>query len=89
MTPLDTIAEGERLTQDYYANPTCAVRQCAAQDWLVMHAPALLAVVRAAAELCAHPNTERRTQYERAFADDDALGALSAALQRLKENPDA
>lgn len=47
-TPAAMIAEGVRLTQDYYANPTCNVRRFDAEHWLVMHGHALLAIASAA-----------------------------------------
>lgn len=47
-TPAAVIAEGQRLTQDYYANPTCNVRRFDAEHWLVMHGHALLAIAEAA-----------------------------------------
>ena len=93
MSPLDTIAEGERLLAAYEASiGTDGVMGCmmCLDRWMGFHAPALLAVARAAANLCAHENTKRRPEYECAFADDDALGVLASALDRLTpENPDA
>ena len=53
--------------------------------WARNNADALLAGMRALVEMCAHENTERRPDYERAFVDDDALGKAQEAVARFTE----
>ena len=86
---LTKLAEGERLTQDYYANPTCNVRRRDAENWLVMHGHLLLAVARATAERLPYGHNDTCSAVLDIEPPHNVCScghdALAAALQRLTE----